>query len=115
MRYILIKYIVTAVLVVIISEVAKRYSLFGALLASLPLTSILAMVWLYNETEDVTKVANLSYDIFWLVIPSLTFFMVFPWLLKKGLDFYLSMGVASIMTASCYFLMFMSLTRYGMK
>ena len=72
----LIKIIVTAVLVVLISEAAKRWTLLGAIIASLPLTSILAMVWLYLDTKNVEKVATLSWGIFWVVIPSLAFFVL---------------------------------------
>ena len=65
-----LKILVTAVLVVVIAETAKRWSLAGAILASLPVTSILAMVWLYWDTGDVEKVSQLSYSIFWVVAPS---------------------------------------------
>ena len=64
-----IKLIVSAALIVTIAEVSKRTALLGALLASLPLTSLLAMVWLYIDTGDVTTVANLASGIFWLVLP----------------------------------------------
>ena len=64
-----IKVAITAVLVVAISEVAKRSSLLGAVLASIPLTSVLAMVWLYADTGDAHKVADLATGIFWLVLP----------------------------------------------
>jgi len=75
MQYI-IKIILSAILIVAISELAKRSSFMGAILASLPMTSILAFVFLYYETQDSEKVSALSTDIFWLVIPSLTLFLV---------------------------------------
>ena len=67
----LIKVLISALLVAAVSEVARRSSLLGALLASLPVTSLLAFMWLYRETGDTEKVAALSADIFWLVLPSL--------------------------------------------
>jgi uncharacterized membrane protein (GlpM family) len=115
MNYTIIKVIITSVIIVSISELSKRSSLFGALLASLPLTSVLAMLWLYIDTKDVGKVAELAASIFWLVIPSMVFFISLPFLLKKGLNFYLSIGLSMSVTASCYFLMVALLTRYGMK
>jgi hypothetical protein len=87
----------------------------GALFASMPLISVLAMLWLYIDTKDVAKVADLATSIFWLVIPSLVFFISLPVLLKKGLNFYLSMGLSISVTAVCYFFMIAILTRYGIK
>ncbi len=115
MSYTIIKVIITSVLIVAISELSKRSSLLGALLASLPLTSVLAMLWLYIDTKDTEKVADLAASICWLVIPSLVFFISLPLLLKKGVVFYLSMGLSMSMTAGCYFLMITILTRYGIK
>jgi hypothetical protein len=69
MSYTIIKIIITSLFIVSISELSKRSSLLGALLASLPLTSVLAMLWLYIDTKDTEKVADLAASIFWLVIP----------------------------------------------
>ncbi|MDO9047038.1 MAG: DUF3147 family protein [Methylobacter sp.] len=115
MSYTIIKIIITSLLIVAISELSKRNSLLGALLASLPLISVLAMLWLYIDTKDVAKVSDLATSVFWLVIPSLIFFISLPVLLKKGLNFYLSMGLSMSVTAGCYFLMITLLTRYGTK
>ena len=69
-----IKVLLTAVLVVAISEAAKRSTLLGGILASLPLTSLLAIIWVYGETGDTARIANLSVSIFWYVLPSLVLF-----------------------------------------
>ena len=68
----------------VVSELAKRSSFWGAALASLPLTSLLAFVWLYLDTGDIQKVSSLSQGIFWLVLPSLLLFVVLPLLLRSG-------------------------------
>lgn len=115
MGYLITKFAITTLLIVLISEISKRSSLLAAILASLPLVSVLAMLWLYIDTKDVQKVATLANSILWLVIPSLSFFITLPILLKKGLEFYLSMGIALLITAGCYFLMLMILARYGIK
>ena len=109
-----IKVIVTAVLVVAISEVAKRSSLLGAVLASIPLTSLLAMIWLYAETGDVEKVADLATGIFWLVLPSLALFIALPLLLRAGWGFVPSLATSCTITVGCYFLMLAILKRFGM-
>ena len=70
MGYYLVKIALTTVLIVAISEIAKRSSLIGAILASVPLVSVLAMLWLYIETRDVGKVSTLATSVFWLVLPS---------------------------------------------
>lgn len=115
MSYTIIKVIITSLLIVAVSELSKRSSLIGALFASIPLISILAMLWLYIDTKDVVKVSDLATSVFWLVIPSLVFFISLPVLLKKGLNFYLSMGLSMSVTAGCYFFMINILTRYGIK
>jgi uncharacterized membrane protein (GlpM family) len=80
--YYLIKIAVTTLLIVVISEVSKRSSFVGALLASIPLISVVAMIWLYVDTKDVQKVSDLATGVFWLVIPSLVLFISLPILLK---------------------------------
>ena len=102
MLYYTIKILLSAVILVAVSEIAKRSSLLGAALASLPLTSLLAFVWLYLDTGDVQKVASLSSDIFWLVLPSLALFLVLPLLIKMGWGFWLSLAAAVLVTAACY-------------
>lgn len=98
----LMKVLISAVLVAAISEVARRSSLLAALLASLPVTSLLAFIWLYRESGDVEKVAALSADILWLVLPSLLLFALLPVLLRQGWNFWLSLGMACAATAVAY-------------
>ena len=81
------KIIVSAFVVAGVSELAKRYVPVAAILASLPLTSILAMIWLYRDTKDVQRISNLSIGLFWAVLPSLLLFLCLPFLLKAGIKF----------------------------
>lgn len=115
MTYYLTKIAVTAVLVVLVSEIAKRSSLIGAILASIPLVSVLAMFWLYIDTKDVAKVSALASSVFWLVLPSLALFVALPLLLKQGLNFYLSIAISILITAGCYSFMVAILNHYGVK
>jgi hypothetical protein len=94
---------VTAAVVVAVAEIAKRSSLWGAVLASLPLTSLLAFVWLYVETGNTQSIASLSHSIFWLVLASLPLFLVLPLLLRSGWSFWPSFGGACILTVGAYF------------
>ena len=111
----LIKIAFSSILVVLVSEVSKRSTLIGGLLASLPIVSLLAIVFLYSDTKDVSKVAELATSIFWLVLPSLVFFILFPVLLSKNIGFYLSMAVSIVATIACYYLMILALARFGVK
>jgi len=111
MWYYVVKVVVSAALIVLVSEIAKRNSVAGAILASLPLVSLLAFVWLYYETGDAQRIARLSMDIFWLVIPSLALFLVLSWLLRRGAHFLPSLLVACAATAVCYGLLLWILRR----
>ena len=87
MLYYATKIFISAFILVAVSEIAKRSSLLGALLASLPLTSLLAFVWLYLDTGDTQKISALSSSILWLVLPSLALFLTLPLLIKLGWGF----------------------------
>ena len=87
MNHFIFKILLSAVVISGVSELAKRYSLLAAILASLPLTSILAMTWLYWDTGSIEKVSELSRGILWAVLPSLLFFFVFPVFAKTGFKF----------------------------
>lgn len=110
-----IKIFLSALIIVLVSELGKRFSLFAALVASLPLTSILALTWMYLEEQKVDSVILVSRDIFWLVLPSLVFFLVLPFLLKKGWNFWASMGSASGVMVGCYFLMLLAIKYLDLK
>lgn len=98
----LLKVAVTALLVVAVSEASKRSVTAGAVLASLPLTSLLAFVWLYRDTGDTAKVAELGTGILWAVIPSLLLFILFPALLRRGWGFWPALGAGCAATAAAY-------------
>lgn len=115
MVYYAVKIAVTTVLIVLISEIAKRSSFWGAVLASIPLISVLAMVWLYVDTKDVEKVSALSSGVFWLVLPSLPFFVIFPLLLRGGTGFYFALLLSLGVTVMCYWGMVALLGHYGIK
>jgi hypothetical protein len=110
-----LKVIATAVLVVAVAEIAKRSTLAGAVLASIPLTSVLALIWLYSDTGDTEKVAALAAGIFWLVLPSLALFVTLPLMLRAGWPFGLSLAAACALTAVCYFAMVAVLGRLGVS
>ncbi len=115
MLYAALKVVVTTILVIAVSETAKRSSLLGAVLASIPLISVLAMIWLYAETRDAEKVATLATSIFWLVLPSLVLFLALPVLLRGGMDFYVALAVSIALTVAAYFAMVFALRLVGIE
>lgn len=113
MLYYALKLVVSALLIVAISEIAKRSTGLAALLASLPLTSLLAFVWLHLEASPAERIAELSDQIFWLVLPSLLLFVLLPILLRHGLGFWLSLGLSVAATAGGYVALLAVLRRMG--
>ena len=112
----ILKILISAVLIYGISELSKRSTLLGAILASLPLTSLLAMIWLYHDTNDVKRVASLSTGVFWLVLPSLALFLLLPVLLLKWqLGFPIALAIACGATVLAYLLMLLILGRFGVE
>lgn len=115
MLYYTLKVLVSALLIVAITEIAKRSSGFAALVASLPLTSLLAFIWLHVEGAPAGEIAGLSSQIFWLVLPSLALFVLLPLLLRQGLGFWLSLGLASAATIVCYLALLPLLRKFGVQ
>ncbi|HZW38208.1 MAG TPA: DUF3147 family protein [Ignavibacteriaceae bacterium] len=115
MLYYVVKILISAILITVISEVSKRSSLIGGILASIPLVSVMAMIWLYIDTQDITKISKFSTSIFWLVIPSLSFFIIMPVLLKTKLGFYPSLVISLIIMVAFYYLMIYLLGKFGIE
>ena len=93
----MLKISLSALMIFAITEVTKRWGLFGALLASIPFLSLISIVWIYWETKDTEKIASFSLQVFWFVIPSLGLFATLPWLLGR-FSFFASLGLASVVT-----------------
>ena len=113
MLYFIIKICITAVVVVLVAEIAKRSSLLAGLIVSIPLTTFLALIWLYWETRDTQKIIDLSNSTLLMVIPSLTFFIFLPILLKFNLPFIVSMTGSVVLTAACYWMFIKFLEKFN--
>ena len=87
MIYLVVKTAISAIIIVVVSEVARRSAGLGALLASLPLVALLSMIWLWRDTGDTARMASYSQATFWYVLPSLPMFLLIPVLLKRGFAF----------------------------
>jgi hypothetical protein len=96
MIYFIVKTLITALIVAITSELSRRYPSLAGIILVMPLTCILTFIWIYNEAGDAQKIVQASYDILYLAIPSLLFFVMLPILLKNGINFYISLVVSFI-------------------
>ena len=103
MLYLIVKVVISAILIAVISEIARRSTLLGAILASVPVVSVLALIWLYFDTRDTARIAQLSYGVFWMVLPSLVLFILLPALLKLQLAFAPALMVSLAATVIAYF------------
>jgi hypothetical protein len=115
MLYLAIKAALSGVIIAIISEVAKRYPGFGALIASLPLVSVLGMIWLWHDKPDVQNMAAHVQATFWFVLPSLPMFLLIPYLLRQGVAFWLSLLIGCAVTISLYLGMVALAPRLGLR
>ena len=115
MAWYALKTLLTAGIIVLVSEVAKQKAILGSLIASLPLVSVLGMLWLYGETQDTERLIKHSEGTFWYVIPSLPMFLFLPWLMRKGVGFYGALGAGLVLTLALYLLTAKFLSRFGMN
>ena len=108
-----LKIALSALIIVGASELAKRSAFAGAILVSLPLSSVLALSWLYSETKDVARVSSMATGIFWALLPSLILFIALPVLLKRGWGYWPALGASCAATAAGYAAYAAALTRFG--
>lgn len=113
MWYAIFKAGLSGILISAVSETAKRSPSLGALIASLPLVSILGMIWLWRDTHDVERISSHAEATFWFVLPSLPMFLVLPWLLRSGITFYVALALSCLLTISLYLIMIWMLRRFG--
>jgi len=110
----LFKLLFTALIIVIISEIAKHYDRLAALLASLPLVTLITLFWLYYENQPEEKIANHAYYTFWYVIPTLPMFVFFPWAIKV-FGFWITFILSIFLTIIIFFLYSTILKKFGIN
>ena len=115
MLYLALKAAISGVLIAIASTLAKRYPGFGALIASLPLVSVLGMVWLWNERPDADNMAAHASATFWYVIPSLPMFLLVPTLLRHGIGFWTALIAGCLLTIVLYTTLTWLGPRFGLE
>lgn len=114
MQYLIVKYLITAGVVVLVSELAKRSDKLGGLVAALPLVTVLTLIWLYVEQQPVSKIANHAYYTFWYVLPTLPMFLAFPVLLPR-IGFWPTLLACIVITMICFGLFAFVVRRFGIE
>lgn len=112
MAWIITKYLITAAMVVFISEIAKRSDRLGGLIAALPLVTVLTLVWLYVEAQPTEKIANHAWYTFWYVVPTLPMFLLFPVLLPQ-LGFWWTLAASVVISVVCFVVFAAVVKRFG--
>ncbi|HQN64569.1 MAG TPA: DUF3147 family protein [Methylophilus sp.] len=114
MNYVIIKYLITAAVVVAVSEAAKASDKLGGLIAALPMVTVLTLIWLHVERQPVEKIANHAWYTFWYVLPTLPMFLLFPYLLSK-LGFWLTMLASVIITLVAFYVYAQAMAKFGVN
>jgi len=114
MAWLVTKYLITAAVVVLVSEFAKRSDKLGALIAALPMVTVLTLIWLHVEKQPASKVANHAWYTFWYVVPTLPMFLVFPWLLER-LGFWPALAACVVVTILCFVVFAAGVKRFGIS
>lgn len=115
MLYLLVKALLSGVIVMAVSEIARRSPSLGALVVSLPLVSILAIIWLWNDTGDGERIAAHAEATFWYVLPTLPMFLVLPALLRSGTGFWPALGASCLLTIALYLLTVWIAAKFGVR
>jgi len=115
MLFLASKALLSGILIAVASTIAKRYPGFGALVASLPLVSVLGMMWLWAEKPDAENMAAHAGATFWYVLPSLPMFLLIPAMLRHGVNFWLSLAAGCALTVVLYILMTWLAPRFGLQ
>ena len=115
MMYFVIKCLLSGLIIAVVSEVAKRSPALGALVVSLPLVSLLGILWLWRDTRDIERIADHAHSTFWYVLPSLPMFLVLPAMLRAGVGFWSSLGASCVLTIALYLVTAWALAKFGIR
>jgi hypothetical protein len=113
MAYLVLKALLSGVIIMMVSEIARRSPSIGAV--SLPLVSLLGILWLWRDTGDVARIAGHAEATFWYVLPSLPMFLALPYMLRHGVGFWWALGAACVLTIGLYFLTVLLAARFGVR
>ncbi len=110
-----IKVFISSAIIVLVSEIAKKDNIIGGLIASIPIVSVLSMILLYIDTNNIDKVKALANGILWMIFPSMSLFIILPILINCGIKFYLSLTISILITMVCYLMTISFMNYFGFK
>ncbi len=110
-----VKLLITALVIVIVTRVQLFSDRLSALLIALPLTSLLAMIWMHQARQTPERIANHSEGTFWFVLPTLPMFLILPWMLRHGWGFWAAIGANCAITVVLFWLTVIVLRRFGIN
>ena len=110
-----IKVFISSGIIVLVSEIAKKDNIIGGLIASIPIVSVLSMIWLYIDTNNINKVKALANGVLWMIFPSMSLFIILPILINCGIKFYLSLIISILITMVCYLITISFMNYFGYK
>jgi len=110
-----IKVFISSAIIVLVSEIAKKDNIIGGLIASIPIVSVLSMIWLYIDTNNIDKVKALANGVLWMIFPSMSLFIILPILINCGIKFYLSLTISILITMVCYLITISFMNYFGFK
>lgn len=109
--FLMVKYLITAAIIIFVSEVAKSHERLGGLLAALPLMTVLILIWLHIDQQPVERIANHAWYTFWYVLPTLPMFLLFPSVITK-IGFWWSLLLCAVVTLVCFVILALILKRF---
>lgn len=110
-----LRVVISGLIVAAVALIARRNPALGGLIAALPLISVLAMIWLWRDTRDAENVARFAQATFFYVLPTLPLFLIIPWMLRRGIDFWPTLGAACLLTILLYLLSVAVAARFGIR
>jgi hypothetical protein len=115
MTYLIVKAALSGIIIMIVSEVSRRNPSIGGLIASLPLISVLALIWLWRDTSDTERIAAQAEATFWYIFPSIPMFLALPAMLRNGVGFWVALSIACALTLVLYSVTMWALPRIGIN
>lgn len=114
MAFFLTKIFVSALVIAIVTEVAKLSDKWGGLIAALPTTTFLILIWMHFEGASDGKIArHVGFTIYFL-LPTLPLFFALPFIISK-FGFWPAFFASILLTALLVYMFNLLYERFGVN